>query len=400
MKIQVVPKELSKAIAIAQKASAGKTTQPILECIFFEAKNQELILRSTDLECFIETRMPCDIQEEGCSVIPASLVGNIIRKLPDAPAVLTQHGDELLIDCQEAHFRLQTRSPQEYPSFPELRAQAMLRISNEKLNLAFKQTEFATALDRSRIELTGIYLDPQETSIRAISMDGYRVAIKTMEDVQEMELHALPYHLSSEIEKEGDAVRHQTNEGEISRFGGLKPMIIPRRAVSEWMKIMDTEKETYFISMDHYVVFADEQTVFYARLIDHDYMDYNRVLDALGHQHVRVNRLYLLQALERVSLLNQYDQTNQVKVIFSPSTLRLESANEIGRVNEEVPIENDGEELFIGFNARFLLEGLRVLSSDYVEMILQGAIGPMLMKSEGDDSYLYITMPIRLAQMN
>lgn len=368
MKIKIMPQDLVRHITIAQRAISNRTTMSILEAIRFEAKGDQLILRATDLEISIETKVPCQVINEGVTVISAAIIGNIFRKLPQAEATITKNGDVVDIDCLDSHFHLQVPNDDEFPDLPEVETTTETTIYSDVLRSAIQETEFATSLDESKLALTGIFFERRETELRFVALDGYRLAVRCLD-------------LDSSQEKIDYSV------------------IIPRRAMTEVSRIFTDDGETGIRMVPGHIVFENEKTKLFSRLIDKNYINYEEIVSTDFKTDVTVNRLDLQNALERASLLAKEERANLIKLTFSDDRLLIESNSEIGQVNEQVATKQNGDDIKIAFNAKYLLEGIRALEDDQLTLHLNGTLNPMIIRPvEGEDAYLYLVLPVRVGR--
>lgn len=368
MKIRVIPQELVKHISIAQRAISTRTTINILECILFKAENSQLILTSTDLELSIETRVPCEVIEEGSFVISSDLIGSIFRKLPAHEAVLEADNDVLNIDCLDSHFHLQVQNAKEYPPLIEIKDAKTTHIESDVLKRAVQETEFATSLDESKVALTGIYFERKEKEIRLVALDGYRLAVRVIP-----------------LSDDEDEYSHS--------------VIIPRRAMIELTRIFPDNIEISIHIIQGHVVFESENTKLYSRLIDKNYIRYEEIISTDFKTEVIVNRQNLQNSFERASLLVKEERANLIKLTFEDDFLHIESNSEIGHVNEQIAVEKTGDNLKIAFNAKYLLDGIRSLNTEKVHLFLNGTLNPLVVKPLGDEnSYLYLVLPVRVGR--
>ncbi len=367
MKIRVMPQELVRHISQVQRAISSRTTMQILECIRFEAKEGKLVLMGTDLELSIQTSMPCQVIEEGVVVIPSSMIGNIFRKLPPAAATLEETNGIVVIECLDSHFTLQVPGAGEYPDLPEMKREKATNISNDVLIRAISETEFATSLDESKVALTGIYYERRAESARLVTLDGYRMALRNLPLAEDQEAFE-------------------------------ESMIVPKRAMMELSRILDNDGMTTICAFKNHILFESGSVRLFARLIDKSFISYEEIISEDYSTKVVMDRQAFRDAVERASLLTQGERAHLIRLNFQPNGLMIESNSEIGHVNEFVKTEMSGDGLMIAFNATYLLEGVRALSSEQITLYLNGTLNPMIIRpTEDESSYLYLVLPVRVA---
>lgn len=368
MKIQVMPQAMVNQIGICQRAISSRTTMPILECIRFEAKGDQLKLTATDLELFIESQMPCRILEEGVVVIPATMIGNIFRKLPQEVVTLTEQEGRVQIDCGAVHFDIQVPNPEDFPPMPQPEEAGETVLDNDLLIQAIRETEFATSMDETRIELTGIFYERKKDQLSLVSLDGYRMAVR-------------------KIALAADAPEKASSA------------IVPKRAFNELSRILKEDEKTAIALAPGHIHFTSGSVRMVARLIDKKYIQYEDIISTHFSSEIILDRQDFQAALERASLLAKEERANLIKLLFQAEGLLIQSNSEIGSVQEKLGAKIDGEEMTIAFNAKYLLDGIKALHCDRVLLRLNGPLNPMVIHPEGEvDSYLYLVLPVRIAQ--
>lgn len=367
MKIQVQPQEMVAQISRCQRAISARSTMPILQNIRCEAKENSLTLFASDTELTVQTSMPCQVEEEGVFLLPSIMIGNIFRRLPDSPALLETIGQRLEIRCFDSFFKLNLASEKEFPQMPALEASQATVLDNGLLIRAVTETEFATSTDESKPSLTGIFWERRKDQVRLVSLDGYRLALRKI---------AMPEESASQEES----------------------MVIPKRALSEYARMIAEEGKTSISQDNGHVLLESGSLKLYSRLIDKNFLHYEEILSHSFRCRVEIDRQAFQDALERASLLTQTERAHLIKLTFADQELLIESNSEQGLVHERIPIQKEGEDLVIAFNARYLLEGVRALESEKLLLYLNGMLNPMVVHpKEDEDSYLYLVLPVRIA---
>lgn len=363
MKIIINQTDLLRQINIAQKAISSRTTMQVLEGILFEAKDGYLTLLATDFDMAIITKTACTIEEEGKIVINSALIGNIARKLPDAPVSISVKDKNIKIKCERIEFNLTGLDPIEYPSLPEVETDKHLVLNEELLSKAIKHTLFSTSLDDTRPALMGVLLDIDSNNINFVSLDGYRLSRVKLKAENSPEMK----------------------------------VIIPARSLGELAKIIEPEQDIKISTMSGHIMFEFGDTVFYSRLLEGKFVDYISILNEQYTSFVKINRQSIVDALERISLLAREDKARLVKVLIDDNSLEIKSNTEIGDGYEKLSCELDGDGINIAFNNRYLLEGIKVLDTTDIKLNLKGMINPCTIEPiDGDIDYTYLVLPVKL----
>lgn len=363
MKLKIAQKELLKHINIAQKAVSSRTTIQILEGILFIAEEKWLRLVATDLELIVDTRAIGEIYEQGQVVINSSMIGNIIRKLPDSDIYIEVQNNNINIKCESTEFNIQGQDSNEFPSLPYIDKEYTLTLEQSELKDAIRKTSFATSMDQTRPDLTGVLFNIFSDRIEFVALDGYRVALDKLSNVSDFEMKA----------------------------------IVPSRGLNEVYKILEEGEITLSIISSN-IIFKLENTDVYSRLIDGQYIDYNQVMKQDYSTVVTIGKRDLQMALERASLMAKEDKANLVKLDFNDNQLHISSNTDIGKVDEYVKCEIGGDDLMIAFNAKYLLDGLKVIDDEDITLNMSGSLRPMVFRALNDDSFTYLVLPVKLAQ--
>lgn len=366
MKIEINQRDLAQHISIAQRAISPRSTLQILSGLLLKAQGNSLKIMASDLELYIETHTSCMVHEEGSIVINSNLIGNIVRKLPSEIITIEVEDQKIEIKCGSAHFELIGQDPREYPSLPDTGEEYDFYLNSKVLSDGIKETVFAASEDQSRPYLTGVLFKGNETGLHMVALDGFRIAFK---------------------------------EVPLENVDGLN-IIIPARTLNELEKILGEDHEIHIKVSPNYIYFDLQDTKVYSRLIEGNFINYEDIITDAYDTKISVEKRQLQQSLERANLLAATDKANLVKLYTTDHDLELSSNSQIGSVEENIPIEKEGLDLLIGFNANYLLEGLRVLKDGEIDIHLRRSIDPVILRSKDHEDYTYLVLPVRLAGEN
>ncbi|MCD1147912.1 DNA polymerase III subunit beta [Peptoniphilus sp. KCTC 25270] len=363
MKFHINQKNLNQLVSVAQKAISNRTNMQILEGIYLEAKNNVLTIKATDTEVSIETKASCMIEEEGAIVINSSLFGEIVRKLPNAMVHIVLEDKKIHIECEQSSFTIMGQNAEEYPLLPEVDSEERFALKGEDLVRAFKQTIIAVSNDDMRLALTGVFMDIKSHQMNFVAVDGYRMAIKT-------------------IEKE---------------FPFERSVIIPGRSVNELSKLVKEDQEIPIVIGDNHICMELEDTKFYSKLINGEYFEYGGLIRESHDLSPVVNKKDLQNSLERASLLSGKDRAGLVKMKIEGDQISILSNSEIGNVHEVISAKENDKDLLIAFNARYVLEGIRVIEEEEIVLNFTDSVNPCIIQGIEEKAYLYMALPVRLA---
>ena len=366
MKIKIEQRDLSKHINIAQKGISSRTTLQILDGILIEAKNNRLKLTGTDLEISIETYLECEIEVEGSMVVSSRIFGDIVKKLPSAPIYINvDENNKIIIKCENSEFNIIGSPHSEYPDLPIILENDSFELPKDLFKSAIRQTVFATTQDETRPSLTGVLFEVDNRSISFVALDGYRLALRK-----------LPLESNVDVK-----------------------IIIPGRALNELNKILDDSEENIKItSAPGHVIFNMGDTIVYSRLLEGQFFNYREIIRKDHKTSVVVNKKSFQDSLERASLLAKEEKANLIKLSVNDEEILITSNSEIGSVNEVIKAKSNGENLNIAFNSRYILEGIKIIDAEEIEINFMGSLNPCIIKPVDDENYTYLVLPVRLAQ--
>lgn len=366
MKITINQRDLIKAINIAQKAISNRTTMQILSGILFEAIGDKIILKSTDFDLAIETKVLCQVDEEGSLVINSNLFGNIVRKLPDAPVNIQTEGNNIEIRCENLNYKLTGMDRSEYPQLPEIKSEESIDISSKDMNKIINHTLFSASVDDTRPVFMGVLFEIKNDKLVCVSLDGYRLS----------------------------RVRIGLKEGEnVDDFS----VIIPSRTLNELTKIVGEDENIRISTIPGHILFEFGDTKFYSRLLEGKFVDYDQILNEESSSYVTINRSDLVHALDRISILASDDKARLVKLSISNNNIELKSNTEIGDGYEKVACVQNGEDLKIAFNNRYLLDGIRSVQTENILVKYKGSVNPCTIHPvDSDFDYVHLVLPVKL----
>jgi DNA polymerase-3 subunit beta len=365
LKIIINQKTLAAKIGIAQRAVSSKTTVDLLKGLLLIAKNDQLKIKSSDSEIGIETYTQADVQQEGSIVVDSRLFGDIIRKLPDSLVELeTDVDNNIYIYCVNSKFKIKGYSSNDFPILPEVDDATLCDLPQELLKNMIKQTVFAIAQDSAKPLLTGELLEISDQKINLVAVDGYRLAVRSAKFAQE---------------------------------GINAKVIIPGKTLVDVNSLLDGEENVRLGFNNKNAVFIIGETKITTRLLEGEFMNYKNLLPKEYNTKINLNTRDLLNSIERASLLSQTDKNNLIKFSIRDEIMAITSNTDVGNVYEEVAISLEGDYLDIAFNSRYLLEGVKNIDSEFVDIEFTKNINPCILKPSNDTDYTYLLLPVRLS---
>ncbi len=367
MKIICSQKNLSNAVNIVQKAVSTKTTLPILKGILLEAKNGNLKLVGNDLDIGIENHFKTDVIREGSIVISSKIFTDIVRKLPSADIEIEVDDDNnVYIRCENSDFKLVGQPAEEFPDLPYVEEYNTYSIDQDLLRNMIRQTIFAASQDETRPILTGSLIEIVNNEISMVAIDGYRLALRKA-------------YIDSSVDNKA---------------------VIPSKTLSEVNRILGNESEgTINISFtDKHILFSLDETKIVSRLLEGEFINYKQIIPRENESKAKVKTKDFLDSIERASLLAKEGKNNLIKLSIKDDIMSISSNVEIGSVKEDVRIELEGNDLDIGFNSKYLIEALKVIDSEEIDMEFTTSVSPCVIRPSDNDNYTYLVLPVRLSK--
>ena len=365
MKILCPKEEILNGVNIVLKAVPVRTTMPILECLIIEASDTGIKLVANDMELGIETHIQGTIIDNGTVAVNAKVFSEIIRKLPDNEVCISSDSSYMTeIVCEKARFTITGRSAEEFPNLPDVNKENPLILSQFTLKEVIRQTVFSISDNENVRIMTGELFEIKGNELRVISLDGYRISIRKV------------------IMKDSYDDRK---------------IIIPGKTLNDINKILSGEAASlvniYFT--DKHALFEFDNTIVVTRLIEGEYYKIDSMLSSDYETKVTINKKELQSCIERASLLVRETDKSPVIIDIKDNNFELKINTAIGAMKEEIDISHEGKNIIIGFNPRFLLDALRVIDDETVDIYLINAKAPCFIRDK-EQSYIYLIVPISI----
>ena len=363
MKIICNKSNLVKGVSIVSKAVPSKTTMPILECILIDATMDIIRLTANDMELGIQTEIEGEIIEHGMIAIDAKIFSEIVRKLPDNEIVIeTDNNLQMTITCEKAKFDISGKSGDDFSYLPIIEKNETVTISQFTLKEVIRQTIFSIADNESNKLMTGELFEIQNGILRVVSLDGHRISIRKIE-------------LKEPCED--------------------RKIVVPGKTLIEISKILsgEAESEVCMYFTNNHIVFESDNTIVVSRLIEGEYFKIDQMLSSDYETKVRINKRELLNCIDRATLLVKEGDKKPIIINIGDEVMELRIKSQLGSMNEDIMIHKEGKDLMIGFNPKFLIDALRVIDDEEVDLYLMNAKAPCFIKDEAEN-YIYLILPV------
>jgi len=371
MKVTIERAQLAKSLAHVHRVVERRNTIPILANVLLRAGKSSVELKATDLDLEIVETAPGEAKQTGATTVPAHMIHDIVRKLPEGAQVELQSaadGTQLQVRAGRSKFTLQALPETDFPDLAAGEMTHSFTIASADLKRLVDRTQFAISTEETRYYLNGIYfhtIDAGGDKLRAVATDGHRLA-----------------------------------QAEIAAPEGAKGMpgiIVPRKTVAEVQRLIDDAGEEVKIELSATKIrFSLGNAVLTSKLIDGTFPDYARVIPAGNDKTLVVDKSEFMSAVDRVSTVSS-ERGRAVKLALTDGKLMLSVINpDSGSAIEELEVEYGAEALDIGFNGRYLLDILQQVGGEKARLKLADPGSPTLIEDMEGDGALYVLMPMRV----
>lgn len=372
-------RELQTVTGVVEK----RATLPILANLLIEAKADRLMVGASDLEVTIRGSAKATVKSEGAVTLPAAKLHEIARSLPDAEVRFKLlDRNQVQIKCERTNYKISGLARDDFPNFPEVDLDKGVKLPGQMLSHLIERVAFSITMEDPRYSLNGALFLLQEGKLTLVATDGHRLAFA-----------------STEIDV-------KPPEGEMR-------VIVPRKALAEVAKLttdLESDGEVIFGKSENQVFFVVGNHRLTSNVLEGNFPAYKNVMPTECATKVSVATDEFSKAVRRVALLANERYGRAVRLNLSQGKLDLSSKTEMGEAQESLPVEYDGGEVSIGFNARYLQDFFSVVGSDEVSLELNptrpgdspntsdagdkpGQLRPL---PDSEMDYRYIVMPMHL----
>lgn len=368
MKLVCSRSNLLNGVQIVSKAVPGKTTMSILQCILINASDK-IKLTANDMELGIETIVEGDIIEPGIVALEAKTFLEIVRKYPDGDIKIeTSDSYETVITSGDAYIKIVGKSGEDFSYLPNIEKLDSIILSQFTLRELVRQTIFSIADNDTNKLMTGELFEVNEDKLRVASLDGHRISIRKV-------------YLKNSYPK--------------------KKVVVPGKTLNEISKILngDTDKDVVIFFTNKHIVFEFDNTTVVSRLIEGDYFNIDQMLSSDYETKVTINKRKLLDSIDRATLLVKEGDKKPIIINITDENMELKINSTIGSMRELIDISKNGKDLMIGFNPKFLIDALRVIDGEEIDIYLVNPKAPCFIK-DSEDSYVYMILPVNFTTVS
>ena len=366
MKLIFTKSSLNKAVGIVMKAVPTRTTMSILECILIDASTNEIKFTANDMELGIETIVEGEIIEKGKVAIDAKIFSEIVRKLPDNDITIeTDDNYTSTITCEKSKFNIAGKSGDDFSYLPVIIKEKSISLSQFTLKETINQTIFCTSPNDNNKMMTGELFEVKDNVLKVVGLDGHRIAIRNIN-----------------LSGNADYVK----------------VVVPGKTLNEISKILSSDAESvvniYFTN--NHILFEFDNTMVVSRLIEGEYFKINQMLSSDYETKVVINKKEFLDSIDRANLLIREGDKKPIIINITDGSLEVKVQSAIGSLNEDIDINKEGKDIMIGFNPKFLIDALRVIDDETVDIYLVNPKAPCFIRDK-EENYIYLILPVNFS---
>lgn len=365
MKFSINQSELLNALTVVQKGTAQRATLPVLAGVYVQAQGESVTFQTTNLEMSVRYQTAALIEEEGVAVIPGKVFIDIVKTLPDAAVFIETTEDSALISCESSSFSVRVFDALDFPAFPQVDASQQITLAfDDFASMARKVCRIASK-DESRLMLTGVLIAVESGTLKMVATDSYRLGV----------------------------CEHPLNNTQVEDFSA----VLFSTFVLDLAGLPKTGDDICIGISENQVLVSYGSMVFVNRRIEGNYPNYKQLIPEGYATRAVMNRADLLAAAKRASVLDSGASQIRFSVNVASQTVQLTTTQEVGSTQEIVKAEIEGEDVEIGFNSHYVIDGISAITSEQLALELQGSMKQGIMRgTDEDERFLYLVMPVRI----
>lgn len=367
MKITTLQEDLEKAISIVSRFISSRVQLPILSHVLLTVQNGKLQISATNLEVGIHVWIGAQISQNGKTTLSARTFQEVITTLRPGKIDIEEVEGILCLTSDGTTVRIPTTPPNDFPTIIESIPKKHSLIPTWVFQAINSQVAFASAQEETKPAYTGILFLPKSEGFEVVATDGVRLSKKTID----------------------------------TKVGVGQSVLVPTRVITELPKISSHTDKKSNIQLavqteENQVVFSWDSMVLVSRLIDAKFPDFEKIIPTSWVTRVTVDKDEFAQTLQRASV---FAEDYKIELNIEKGKLTVVSANpQYGSQTSLIAVKNEGENMNIAFNCRFLKDALGAITGDNLVMELTGPASPGIFRDPKDDTFLHLIMPIRINQ--
>lgn len=370
MRFQVSSTEINHGMSQVSRALLPRATKPAYDGVFIETMEEGVQLTCTNGEMTIRCVVPAIVHEDGCALLPAKLLFELLRKLEGDINFSFEGTQRAMIQSDGSRTNMLCMEAGDFPEISEVVGEYTVKMPQNKLRDAILRVVFAISTDETRRILTGCLMETAAEEIRFVCLDGFRLAMQRV-------------YVSHELPKGKE----------------LLSAILPGAIIGEIARMVaDSEEEMELRCSATHMMASFGKTKVYCPLIPGEYINYRQILPNTWTTSMRVNRQMIMNAIERAALIAREGNNNLLKLQMDEEGLTILANADRGAAEEKLDIDFEGSPLNIAFNARYLTDVMKNIDTPDMSLRFNTNVSPCVICPVTGNQYTYLVLPVRLAE--
>ena len=377
MKFKINRDHFSSGLQLVSSVVGSRKTMPILQNVLIEARQDTILLTTTNLDLGIKCSVKADISEEGSVTLPVKDLSRIVRELADMEVcVESSESSKSTITTRGSIFNIIGMDSKEFPPLPELEDRKSTEIGRDELTQMLKSVSFAQSVNEERYMLKGVFFQFEQDMLSLVATDGRRLAVASKA-------------MKSEENAQGEFILPSLTVNELEKLpksGDKLSISFTDRQVAIELKVSSTEEEDQGFRGSVYLV---------SKVVEGKYPNYKQVIPKDDFKSAVIERELMQECVNRAALVSDERVTLKLK----NKEMEISGQSILGDACESMPIIYEGEESTVSFNPKFLLDPLRAIQKDQINLEFRDDMSPGVFKIEPEEkeqpSILCVVMPIR-----
>ena len=367
MKIICHGTELNEALLKVSKALPSKNVNPVLEGIKVKAKDDFVVLYATDTDLAIERKIAAEVLIEGETVVQGRKICDLVRTLTNEQIeISTTEKNEIKVKYTDSEAVIPCYQSEDYPTLENISDGDSFSIYSKEFKDLIGKTLFSVSADDSRPILKGCLFEVEDFALSAVALDGYRLAFA-----------------KKPLEKSSRKMN----------------VIVPSKSLGELSKLLDDDDAIVEVKVrENYLTVDFEHTILTTRLLSGDFINYRQIIPKEFNTKIIINKEQLGAGVERASIFAKVDKNNLVRMDIKEKIMTISSASaqEEGKLKENISVNLDGKDVSIAFNARYLADCMKVLEDEFIRINFTSSVAPCIITPCDGDEFLYLILPVRI----
>ncbi len=384
MKIVFNRQQILSSVSPLMIAASGKSTLSAIDGILIDAKQPDTCtFTAYDLEKGVKTTLESKVLEEGCVIVNAQKFIATMRVMDGEEVTFTVDNKMVAtFFCGKSSHKMNALPGEDFPELPLIESDKGFQLPCGTLREMLGKIMYAMGVNDQRPVLNGCFFEVKENNLLLVSCDSFKLA---------------KCQLKTEI-------TNKNTDGSDLRYR----FIVPVKTVNELYKLItgDAEREVYIKMTRRHIIFHIDNVIFFSRLIDGEYIDYDRIIIRQHKIHAVVDRDVFLSALERATLITEEhvagSTRSHVKLQIEQGILKVMASSAAGSTYDEIEVEHDGADISIAFNNRYLIDSVRACESETIKISLSSPLTSVNIEPAGDEEMeneeLFMLLPVRMKE--